>query len=121
VVAASLGGIAAIIAAVAWAVLVCFLGLLLFNVTKILDSTKELVDGIRSETVPLLGDVRVTVQEANKNLVHVDGIATSVEHIVKSAERVSIVVEQAVSSPLVKVAAYGAGFSRAAKKVRRGR
>ena len=37
----------------------------------------------------------------------------------KSAERVSKVVEQAVSSPLIKVIALGAGASRAARRFRK--
>ena len=37
--------------------------------------------------------------------------------VVKNVERLSKVVEQTVSSPLIKVAAAGYGLTRAAKKV----
>ena len=55
----------------------------------------------------------------NKELDRVDGMVESAGNIVKSAERVSKVVEQAVSSPLIKIIAFGAGASRAARRFRK--
>jgi uncharacterized protein YoxC len=118
---ASIGGVAAIIAAVFWALLVLFLGLVMVNVFRVLESTKTLIDGIRDETVPLLGEVKTTVSSVNKELDRVDGMVESVGNIVRSVERVSGVVEQTVSSPLIKVAAAGAGLSRAVKRFRKGK
>ena len=54
-----------------------------------------------------------------KELDRVDGMVESAGKIVKSVERVSGVVEQAVSSPLIKVIAYGAGASRAVRRLQR--
>ena len=53
--AISWGGIAGLVAAVAWAVLVLALFVVMLNLFRLLESTKLLVDGIRQETVPLLG------------------------------------------------------------------
>jgi uncharacterized protein YoxC len=118
-VVASLGGIAAIVFAAFWAVLVLFLGIVLVNVFRVLESTKMLIDGIAKETVPLLSEVTVTVSTVNTNLEQVAGATKAAGNIVRSAERVSKVVEQTVSSPLIKIAAAGYGFSRASKKVRK--
>jgi uncharacterized protein YoxC len=104
------------ILAVAWAVLVIFLCLAVYNTSVVLASTKALIDGITQETVPLLSEVTTTVTSVNKELNRVDSIVESVGNIVKSAEHVSKIIEQAVSSPLIKVAAYGAGLTRAAKR-----
>jgi hypothetical protein len=119
VLAISWGGIAGLVAAVAWAVLVLALFVVMLNLFRLLESTKMLIDGIRQETVPLLGEVTTTVTSVNKELDRLDGMVESAGNIVKSAERVSTVVEQAVSSPLIKVVALGAGASRAVRRLRK--
>ena len=119
VLALSGGDVALIVLAAFWGVLVLFLSLMLLTMFRVLESTKTLIDGIRDETVPLLGEVKVTVVSVNKELDRVDGMVESAGNIVKSAERVSKVVEQAVSSPLIKVIAFGAGASRAARRFRK--
>ena len=117
--AISWGGIAGLVAAVAWAVLVLALFVVMLNLFRLLESTKMLVDGIRQETLPLLSEVTTTVTSVNKELDRLDGMVESAGNIVKNAERVSAVVEQAVSSPLIKLAAFGAGASRAVRRLRK--
>ncbi len=114
---ASIGGIAGIVAAVAWAVMVVVLIVVFLSLTRVLESTKMLIDGIRQETVPLLNEVTGTVTGVNKELDRVDGMVESAGTIVKNVERISTVVEQTVSSPLIKVAAFGAGLARAMRKL----
>jgi len=116
---ASIGGIAAMIAALAWFVMVLFLGLVMVNLFRVLESTKMLIDGIRQETVPLLSEVKTSVSSVNKELERVDGMLESAGKSAKSAERVSSVVEQAVSNPLIKLIALGAGASRAVRRFRK--
>jgi len=115
-----LGGIAAIIAACAWGLLAIFLAIVLVNVFRLLESVKVTIDDMRRETVPLLGEVRVTVTDVNKELERVDVTLDSVARISKSVERVTGLVEQAMSGPLVKLAAAGAGISRAVRRFRGG-
>jgi uncharacterized protein YoxC len=117
--AISLGGVAAIILAAFWGLLVLFLALVLVNVFRVLESTKMLIDGIRQETVPLLGEVRTTVSNVNRELDRADGLLESAGNIAKSAERLSGVVEKAVSSPLIKLMGLGAGASRAVRRFRK--
>jgi hypothetical protein len=117
---ASLGGVAAIIAAIVGSILMLVttvvLGIALFNLGTILVSIRTLVDGIREETVPLLGEVRTTVSNVNREMDRVDGLLESTGKIVKNVERLSTVIEQTVSSPLIKVAAAGYGLSRIVKR-----
>jgi uncharacterized protein YoxC len=115
----ALGGLGAIIAAVAWAALVVFLAIMVFQLAVVLRGTATLIDEMREETVPLLHEVTGTVRGVNKELERVDGMVESAGHIVKNAERISSVVEQAVSSPLIKVIAFGAGASRAMRRIRK--
>lgn len=118
---ASLGGIAGIVAAVAWAVLVVILIGVMFALFRVLEATRMLLDGIRQETVPLLSEVTTTVTSVNKELDRVDGMMESAGNIVRSAERISTVVEHTVSNPLIKVAAFGAGTARAMRRFRKDR
>jgi uncharacterized protein YoxC len=119
VAAISVGGVAGLIAAIAWAVLVLVLGLVFVNLFRVLESTKMLIDGIREETVPLLSEVKTTVTGVNRELDRADGLLESVGNIAKSGERLAHVVEQTVSSPLIKVIAVGAGASRAMRRLRK--
>jgi hypothetical protein len=117
-VALSGGEIALIVLAAFWGLLVLFLALVMLIMFRVLESTKMLIDGIRTETVPLIGEVRITVISVNKELDRVDGIMDSAGKMAKSVERITTVVEQTVSNPLIKFAAFAAGASRALKRFR---
>jgi len=107
------------IAAVAWAVMVLFLGLVFVNLFRVLESTKMIIDDVRRETVPLLKEVTTTVTGVNRELERADGLLESVGNIARTGERLAHVIEQAVSSPLIKVIAFGAGASRAVRRLRK--
>lgn len=107
---------ALIILAAFWAVLVLFIAIVLINLFRVLESTKHLIDGVARETVPLLSEVKTSVTKVNRQLDHVEGITVSSGNIIKNVERLSSVIEQTVSSPLVKAAAFFYGASRAAKR-----
>ena len=113
------GDISLIVLAAFWGLLVLFLALVLLTLFRVLESTKTLIDGIRGETVPLLNEVTTTVKGVNKELERADTILESAGKVSKSVERISVVVEQTVSNPLIKFAAFAAGASRAFKRVRK--
>src|SRR5919198_5275287 len=118
VIALSGGEIALIVLAAFWGLLVLFLALVMLVMFRVLESTKMLIDGIRTETVPLIGEVRVTVISVNKELDRVDGIMDSAGKMAKSVQRITAVVEQTVSNPLIKFAAFSAGATRALRRFR---
>jgi uncharacterized protein YoxC len=109
---------ALMILAIFWAVLVLFMSLVLVNLFRVLESTKTMVDGIREETVPLLSEVTTSVKKVNRELDRVDTLMASAGGITKSVERITAVVEQVVSNPLIKAAAFAAGASKAVKRFR---
>jgi hypothetical protein len=115
----SAGDISLVVLAAFWGLLVLFLGLVLITMFRVLESTKMLIDGIRSETVPLLGEVKNTVTGVNRELDRMDTVLDSAGRISKSAERITVVVEQTVSNPLIKFAAFAAGAQRAFRRVRK--
>jgi hypothetical protein len=110
--------IALLLLAGGWVVLVGFLAIVMFTTFRVMESTKTLIDGIRDETVPLLSEVKTTVTSVNKELERADSIMESAGKIAGSASRITAVVEQTVSNPLIKFAAFAAGAQRAIKRLR---
>lgn len=91
---------------------------LLANLFRVISGLKTMVDGVRDETVPLIGEVGNTVRGVNKELERVDAMAASVQRVVKNVETVSETLKIAVTNPLVKGIAFLAGVERATKKLR---
>ncbi|HEY7756333.1 MAG TPA: DUF948 domain-containing protein [Actinomycetota bacterium] len=110
------GDIALIVLSAFWGLLVLFLCVVLINTFRVLESTKMLIDGIREETVPLLTEVKGSVERTNRELDRIDGLLVSTGEIVQRASRVSALVEQAASGPLVKLISIGAGIRKAASR-----
>jgi len=116
VLATSAGDVALMILAGFWGLLVLFLCYVLVKTVAVISSTQLLIDGIRQETVPLLGEVKGSVERANRELDRVDGMLESTAEIVRRVERLSGLVEQAAASPLIKVISLGAGLRKAASR-----
>jgi len=116
ILASGTGDAALMILAGFWGLLVLFLCYLLVKTVTVIQSTQMLIDGIRQETVPLLSEVKGSVERANRELDRVDGMLVSAGEIVTRVEKLSGLVEQAASSPLIKVISFGAGLRKAASK-----
>ena len=120
---ATAGDTALIIVAALWGVLVLFLCLVLANTFRVLESTKMTIDAMREETVPLLREVKTSIEKTNREIDRVDIVLESAGSIVGRVERVSALIEEAATSPIVKLIALGAGvrkgFAKAAKKAKK--
>jgi len=110
------GDVALIVLSAFWGLLVLFLCVVLLNTFRVLESTKLLIDGIREETVPLLTEVRGSVERTNRELDRVDGVLISAGEIVQRLSRLSGLVERAATGPLVRIISVGAGVRRAASR-----
>ena len=66
------GDVVGLIFAIAFVVLVLFLGLVLVKLGKVLTETQKLVAGITDKTVPLLGEVTGTVTHVNEEPVRAE-------------------------------------------------
>ena len=106
------GDIALIILASFWGLLVLFLCVVLLNTFRVLESTKMMIDSTREETVPLLREVRGSVERTNREIDRIDGILQRVENL-------SGLIEQAAASPLVKIISVGAGLRKGASRFRK--
>lgn len=110
------GDVALIVLSAFWGLLVLFLCVVLLNTFRVLESTKLLIDGIREETVPLLTEVKGSVERTNRELDRVDGMLVSAGEIVDRVHRISGLIEQAASGPLVKLISVGAGLKKATSR-----
>lgn len=120
----SWGGVAALIAALAFVVLVAVLALVLTRVNSLLGELQMTVNDVRKETLPLLGEVRTTVTTLNVEMDRVDGIMASAESAAASVSSVAKLVTAATANPIIKALAFvtGAGVSaRALKKKKAGK
>jgi uncharacterized protein YoxC len=111
------GDTALVVLALFWGLLVIALCVVLLSTFNVLTSTKITIDTFREETVPLLQQVVGTVERTNRELDRIDGVLESAGVIVTRVERLSGLVEQAASSPLVKIISLGAGLRKAASRL----
>lgn len=115
---ATAGDTALIVLAVFWGLLVMVLCVVLIGTYNVLTSTKMTIDTMREETVPLLREVKSSIEKTNGHLDRVGTVLDSAGTIVGKVEKVSGLVQEAVSSPLVKVIGLGAGLKGAAGRFR---
>ena len=110
------GDVALIVLSAFWGLLVLFLCIVLINTFRVLESTKLIIDAMREETVPLLREVKGSVERTNRELDRVDGMLVAADEIVGRVRRISGLFEQAVSGPLVKIISVGAGLRKASSR-----
>ena len=114
--ALSAGDTALIILAAFWGLLVLFLCVVLLNTFRVLESTKILIDVMREETVPLLREVKGTLERTNRELDRVDVVLEATGEVVGRVRRISGLVEEVVSGPLVKLISLGVGVRKATSR-----
>lgn len=114
------GDVAAIIVACVMAVLVAFLCVALTSVTRTMRVMRDTLEEMRRETLPVVVDMRHTVQRANGDLERVDTLLTTAESISVTVDSASRLAYLAFSNPLIKAMAFGAGSARAVRRFRRG-
>lgn len=110
--------LAAVIAAVAFAMLVVGLLFLVGAAIRTLGTMNHAVDDVRRATVPLLTDVHTAVRQANGDLIHVEGLLETAESISGTMDSASRLALAAFSSPLVKLTALATGTSKAFRRLR---
>jgi uncharacterized protein YoxC len=122
----SVGDIAGVIAALAFAYLVLRTGSLIGKAGKVLDETRIGVHGVSAQTVPLLSQVTDTVASTNEQIVRLDTITANVSSMSTNLNALTSLFAATVGSPVVKVAAFTYGVrsamgGRPEKGSRRGR
>jgi uncharacterized protein YoxC len=110
------GQVAALIAAVFFALLMLALCYLVLKLAKTVEETQRLVAGITDKTVPLLSEVTTSVTHVNEELVRVDAITANVQSISGNVSALTSLFAATLGSPIIKVAAFTYGVRSVASK-----
>ena len=111
----SLGDVAGLIAALAFAYMVIRLGGVIGKAGKVLDEARLGVRGVSEQTVPLLSQVTDTVASTNEQIVRVDTITANVAAMSTNVNALTSLFAATLGSPVVKVAAFSYGVRSAMK------
>ncbi len=106
------GAIAALVAAVAFVVLVLLLAVPLLKLGRTLDEATLAIRKTHDGVAPLLNDAQGTLTQVNAQLVHVEGIAKNVNSMTTNVAALTSVVSSTVGSPLIKAAAFSYGVRK---------
>jgi uncharacterized protein YoxC len=109
----SIGDIAGVIAALAFAFLVTRMGSVIGKAGKVLDETRIGVRGVSEQTVPLLSQVTDTVAATNEQIVRLDTITANVSSMSTNVNALTSLFAATLGSPVVKVAAFTYGVRSA--------
>jgi uncharacterized protein YoxC len=106
--------------AIAWTIVAFLVGALVVvlcvvmaNLFRVITSTRDLIDGVTRQTVPLLAEVGTTVTLVNQEIGRVDGILATAETATTAVGNLVNVVSNTVTSPLVRLSAFAWGLRRA--------
>lgn len=113
------GEVAAIVASVAVAIVAVGLLFALASLSRALRALRTSLEQFRSEALPLVGQLRGTVNQANAELERVDTLLVTAESIGTTVDSASRLAYLFFANPVVKVLAFGAGTGRAFRRLRR--
>jgi len=123
----SAGDLVLVIAAVLCILAFAALIVVLVRVLDTLEALHAEVASLRSETQPLLAEMRTTTLEAQRTMADARDDLERFDRVLGSAEAISDVVSGggrvarvALSTPVIKTAALATGTSRAVRRLRRG-
>jgi uncharacterized protein YoxC len=109
----SVGQIAAIVAAVAFVILVVLLAIPLLKLGRTLDEATIAIRKAHEGTEPLLSDANVTLTTVNTQLERVDGVTASAQAVAANTKALSTLFTATLGGPLVKIAALSYGLRKA--------
>lgn len=115
----SVGQVSGLIAAIAFAFMAIFTAWLLYQLVRTMGILNRFMDEVRVETIPLMTRFQTTMDHVNTELDRVDGILTAVESMSQKANSATKVVQEVVTSPIVKVIGIGAGAGKAYSRFRK--
>ena len=116
----SASDLAAIIVAIASVAVVVLLVFVVVSINRTLTMMRSSIEELRRETLPVVDELRRTVTTANAELQRLDGLIDSASSVTATVDSASHLAYLAFSNPLIKLIAFAAGTSKAAKALRRG-
>ena len=106
------GEIAALIAAIAFVLLVLLLAIPLLKLGRTLDEATIAVRKTHDGVGPLLAQAQQTMESVNAQLVQVESIATNVNSMTTNVAAMTSVVSSTLGRPMIKAAAFTYGVRK---------
>lgn len=110
---------AALIAALAFVLLVFLLAYPILRLGRTLDEATVAIRKAHEGAEPLLVGAASTVEQVNKELERVEGITQNAQAVSSNAAALTSVFATTLGGPAIKVAAFSYGIRRAAQSRRR--
>ena len=85
---------------------------------RTLKALREVASLLRTETVPVLEDLRDTVDAANHEIVRLDRLVTTAESVTGTVDSASRLAYIAMANPVIKGVAFASGTAKAARRLR---
>lgn len=113
------GQIAALIAAVAFVLLVGLLAVPLLKLGRTLDEATLAIRKAHEDAGPILINAQTTVERVNSQLERVDGITANAQSVTSNTAALTSLFASTLGGPVVKVAAFSYGIRKAATNRRK--
>jgi hypothetical protein len=117
----SASDLAAVIVATCSVAAVVLLAVGVVALVRTLRALREVAGLLRTETVPVLDDLRDTVDAANAEIERLDRLVTTAESVTGTVDSASRLAYIAMANPVIKGVAFASGTARAARRLRGGR
>ncbi|MFC7406165.1 DUF948 domain-containing protein [Georgenia alba] len=102
----SVGDIAGLVAAIAFAVLVLVVAVPLVKLGGVLDEARGTVRRLTEHTLPAIDEAVSTIRSANGQMTKVDTVTTSAARVTEDVSALTTLVSATVGGPLVKLSAF---------------
>ncbi len=114
----SASDLAAVIVAAASVVAVVLLAVGVVALLRTLRALREVTHLLRTETAPVLDDLRDTVDAANGEIERLDRLVTTAESVTGTVDSASRLAYLAMANPVIKGVAFASGTAKAARRLR---
>jgi hypothetical protein len=110
--------LAAVIVAGCSVVAVVLLTVALVALVRTLRAMRDVAHLLRTEAVPVLEDLRDTVELANHEVERFDRLVTTAESVTGTVDSASRLAYLAMANPVIKGVAFASGTAKAARRLR---
>jgi hypothetical protein len=114
----SASDLSAVIVAASSVVAVVLLAVGVVALLRTLRALREVAVLLRTETAPVLDDLRDTVDAANGEIDRLDRLVTTAESVTGTVDSASRLAYIAMANPVIKGVAFASGTAKAARRLR---
>ena len=111
------GDLAAVVVTIVSLGATALLTIAVLSLLRTMRSLRVVLDTLHDQTVPLVNDLRLTVDQAGVDLERVEGILSSAERITHTVDSASKLTYRALSPPLIKTMSLMSGLRRAGRRL----